>query len=99
MKVTPVEGWNVEMMTRSSLAVENTALNAAPGMSVSPADTTLDKLRTAHLPQITCPVLICQGERDPFGKRAEVEGYGLPGNFQVEWIPDGDHQMRSRPER
>jgi predicted alpha/beta-hydrolase family hydrolase len=56
----------------------------------------LDKLRTAHLPEIECPVLICQGERDPFGKREEVAGYGLSESFQIEWIPDGDHQFKPR---
>jgi uncharacterized protein len=55
-----------------------------------------DKLRTEHLAQIRCPVLVCQGERDPFGKREEVAGYELPANFQLDWIPDGDHQFKPR---
>jgi predicted alpha/beta-hydrolase family hydrolase len=32
-----------------------------------------DQLRTAHLPSITVPVLIVQGERDTFGTPAELE--------------------------
>jgi predicted alpha/beta-hydrolase family hydrolase len=32
-----------------------------------------DQLRTAHLPAITVPVLIVQGERDAFGTPAEIE--------------------------
>lgn len=55
-----------------------------------------EKLRTEHLPDIGCPVLICQGERDPFGRREEVEGYELPLGVQVEWLPDGDHQFKPR---
>ena len=55
-----------------------------------------EKLRTAHLPEIPCPVLICQGERDTFGKREEVEGYGLPSNLEFEWLPDGDHGFKPR---
>ena len=35
-----------------------------------------EQLRTAHLTQLACPALIVQGERDPFGGRAEVEAYG-----------------------
>ena len=31
------------------------------------------QLRTAHLERLACPALIVQGERDPFGGRAEVE--------------------------
>ena len=32
-----------------------------------------EQLRTAHLETLRCPALIVQGERDPFGSRAEVE--------------------------
>lgn len=32
-----------------------------------------DKLRVAHLPEISVPVLIVQGERDAFGSPAELE--------------------------
>lgn len=50
-----------------------------------------EKLRTEHLATIQCPTLIVQGERDPFGNRAEVEGYSLSGAVQIHWVPDGDH--------
>jgi len=33
-----------------------------------------DVLRTAHLSDLRCPALIVQGERDPFGTRAEITG-------------------------
>jgi uncharacterized protein len=36
-----------------------------------------ENLRTAHLEHLRCPTLIVQGERDPFGSRAEVESYPL----------------------
>ena len=55
-----------------------------------------DKLRIEHLPDIPCRVLICQGERDTFGKREEVEGYGLPSSLKFEWLPDGDHGFKPR---
>jgi len=55
-----------------------------------------DKLRTEHLQDITCPTLILQGERDPFGTRAEVESYRLSEAVTVEWIPDGNHDLSPR---
>lgn len=52
-----------------------------------------EKLRTEHLSSLLCPMLILQGERDPFGKRAEVEGYKLPSRVKVHWLGGGDHQL------
>jgi predicted alpha/beta-hydrolase family hydrolase len=55
-----------------------------------------DKLRTAHLLELRSPALILQGERDPFGTREEVPGYGLSPGIELRWIPDGDHSLRPR---
>ena len=55
-----------------------------------------DKLRTAHLLELRTPALIVQGERDPFGTREQVPGYGLPPGIEVEWIPDGEHSLKPR---
>ncbi len=55
-----------------------------------------EQLRTAHLENLKCPALIVQGDRDPFGTRAEVEGYSLASNITVEWIADGDHDLGPR---
>ena len=55
-----------------------------------------DQHRTAHLLAMTCPALIVQGERDPFGTRAEVEGYGLPATISFHWAGDGDHDLGPR---
>ena len=54
------------------------------------------KTRFDHLRKMRTPVLICQGERDIFGNRAEVSGYGLPETVRIEWIPDGDHSFKPR---
>ena len=51
-------------------------------------------LRTEHLAALRTPTLILQGERDSFGKRGEVEGYGLSPQVQVEWIASGDHSFK-----
>ena len=53
-------------------------------------------LRTAHLEELRCPTLIVQGERDPFGSRAEVESYRLSPAIQFAWAGDGDHDLGPR---
>lgn len=58
-----------------------------------------DKLRTSHLEALACPALIVQGERDPFGTRDEVGGYALSRAIQLEWLPDGDHDLKPRRPR
>lgn len=55
-----------------------------------------EKLRTAHLRDLRTPTLVCQGERDTFGTRAEVGTYPLSAAIAVEWLPDGDHDLRPR---
>lgn len=54
------------------------------------------QLRTAHLETLRTPALILQGERDPFGTKAEVVGYNLARTIQIEWLPDGDHSLKPR---
>lgn len=53
-------------------------------------------LRTAHLTHLMCPTLIAQGERDPFGSRAEVEAMTVSPAISVHWMPDGDHDLSPR---
>ena len=53
-----------------------------------------ERLRTAHLQTLRLPTLIVQGERDPFGRREEVEGYGLAPSIRLAWIPEADHSLR-----
>jgi predicted alpha/beta-hydrolase family hydrolase len=55
-----------------------------------------DQLRTAHLEHLACPTLIVQGERDPFGGRAEVEAYRLSRAIRFHWVGDGDHDLGPR---
>ncbi|MEQ6885139.1 alpha/beta family hydrolase [Salicola sp. Rm-C-2C1-2] len=50
--------------------------------------------RTDHFATLCGPLWIAQGERDPFGKRGEVEArMPFPGPVQVEWVADGDHEL------
>ncbi|MDF0597343.1 alpha/beta family hydrolase [Psychromarinibacter halotolerans] len=55
-----------------------------------------DTLRTAHLETLTCPTLIVQGTRDPFGTADEVPGYALSPAVQILWLEDGDHDLKPR---
>lgn len=55
-----------------------------------------EQLRTAHLETLACPALIIQGERDPFGIKAEVESYPLAPAIKFTWISNGDHDLGPR---
>jgi len=55
-----------------------------------------EQLRTAHLARLACPALIVQGERDPFGTRAEVEAFSLSSAIRLHWASDGDHDLGPR---
>ena len=55
-----------------------------------------DKLRTDHLQALATPMLVCQGERDPFGTAEEVPDYPLAASVRVTWLPDGDHDLKPR---
>lgn len=55
-----------------------------------------DKLRTAHLERLSCPMLIIQGERDPFGTRQEVPHFPIDRRIRLAWIGDGDHDLKPR---
>ena len=54
------------------------------------------QLRTAHLMAMSCPALIVQGERDPFGSRKEIETMELPSTIGFHWAGDGDHDLGPR---
>lgn len=55
-----------------------------------------EKTRYGHLEVITCPTLICQGTRDHFGSREEVDRYPLSPAVEVFWLEDGDHDLKPR---
>jgi predicted alpha/beta-hydrolase family hydrolase len=55
-----------------------------------------DRLRTDHLLALQTPTLIVRGERDPFGRREEVDCYPLSQAIQVLWTEDGDHDLKPR---
>lgn len=55
-----------------------------------------EKLRTEHLAGLKTPALILQGERDSFGRRDEIDGYALSKSIQVDYLADGDHDLKPR---
>lgn len=51
--------------------------------------------RIGELANLEVPGLICQGERDPHGNRAQVRGYGLPARLQWHWMQGTKHRLWS----
>lgn len=56
----------------------------------------MDKPRIEHLQNIKTPVLILQGDRDKMGDRENVSAYSLSSAVKIQWLPDGDHDLKPR---
>lgn len=52
-----------------------------------------EKRRDAHLSAITVPMLFVQGERDPFGTKAEMKPLVKKLGATLVIIPEGDHSF------
>ncbi|KAA8984384.1 MULTISPECIES: alpha/beta family hydrolase [Gammaproteobacteria] len=53
-----------------------------------------EQWRTDHFAELERPLWIAHGERDPFGKRSELEPrMPFPGPVHLEWVADGDHEL------
>ncbi|MCA1929887.1 alpha/beta fold hydrolase [Rheinheimera sp.] len=48
--------------------------------------------RTEHFAALTRPVLVLQGERDPFGNKDELADKIWP-LLEINWLPSGDHDF------
>jgi len=53
-----------------------------------------DSWRTGHFGQLQLPVLIVQGERDPFGSKAELAGHSWPA-IDLQWLTGADHDFKA----
>ncbi|WP_323750663.1 alpha/beta family hydrolase [Marinobacter sp.] len=54
----------------------------------------LDRWRTSHLSSVTCPLLVLQGTRDPFGKPEDVKAQGgIEGITRLCWLDGGNHDF------
>jgi len=54
-----------------------------------------EQLRAVHLPKIRVPMLIIQGERDPFGTPGELKAVidRLPADVTLHVVEKGDHSL------
>ena len=55
-----------------------------------------ENLRIDHLPDISAPMLIVQGDRDALGARELVETLPIPSDICINWLEDGDHDLKPR---
>lgn len=53
----------------------------------------LEKTRVDHLQKLPLPLVIFQGERDPFGKPEEVATYSLDNKVRMHWLAAADHDF------
>lgn len=60
-----------------------------------------DQLRVSHLPGISVPLLVVQGERDPFGTPDELKKAfaGMRAPVRLEIVTGGDHSLSVRAGR
>ncbi len=52
--------------------------------------------RLAPLQDVKRPVLILQGDRDPFGNKAELDAITLPATVSLTYLEDGNHDFGPR---
>nr|WP_319386227.1 alpha/beta family hydrolase [uncultured Roseibium sp.] len=52
--------------------------------------------RLSPLQESKRPVLILQGDRDPFGSKAELDAVTLPGDVSLTYLEDGNHDFGPR---
>jgi hypothetical protein len=55
-----------------------------------------ETLRTAHLAELRTPTMIFHGTRDEFGSPAEIATYNLSAAITVQFLEDGDHDLKPR---
>lgn len=55
-----------------------------------------ENLRIDHLQSIDLPMLFLQGVRDKMGSFEEVSGYPLSEELEIQWLFDGDHDLKPR---
>lgn len=55
----------------------------------------LEKTRLQGFVSLSLPTLILQGDKDPFGRPAEVLGYALPECVEIHWLAGADHDFKT----
>lgn len=62
----------------------------------TPADAPPEPERVAHLPGLTVPLLVVQGDRDAYGPALDVLRYALPPGVRLLQV-QGTHELRLSP--
>ncbi len=52
--------------------------------------------RLSPLEESKRPVLVLQGDRDPFGSKVELDAVALPGSVTLTYLEDGNHDFGPR---
>lgn len=57
-----------------------------------------DRLRVEHFGAIECPVLVVQGDKDPFGRPDELDAHlgAITGPVEVVWLTGAGHDPKGR---
>ena len=55
-----------------------------------------EALRTAHLAELRTPTMIFHGTRDEFGSPEEIATYTLSPSICLQFLDDGDHDLKPR---
>lgn len=55
-----------------------------------------ENLRAEHFENVSAPMLVLQGSRDKLGDRELVSGLVLPACMDMQWLEDGDHDLKPR---
>ena len=84
------------MLSGSSSLPSRVAGVACFGYPFHPSGKGDTEWRLAPILEARRSVLILQGERDPFGSRAELEGTSLPAHAEITFVEDGDHDFGPR---
>ena len=53
-----------------------------------------DKPRIDHLQDMSRPIAIYQGSRDPMGRYEQVSDYSLSPQININWLEEGDHDFK-----
>ncbi len=80
----------------SVLASERTGIDGVVGFGYPfHAPGKPERWRTEHFPDLTCPMQIVQGTRDPFGKAEEVAAHEPElAAVRISWLDGGNHDFQ-----
>jgi hypothetical protein len=81
-----------QLATNNNLGIVGTVVYGYP--FIPPGKPEKYDQRIAHFSDLTCPILICQGERDTFGNKTLLDDKAFSDKISLSWIPSGDHSFK-----